>query len=113
MLWYTSVSHPQILPPIPGSPPRPANEEQIIAHQWKQDQTRGSPNTYDMVSDTVSYADKYLGQGVMSPEQLNAALHHVKEQRASVLTKGRARRPRRQHVCILMTLIFVGISYFL
>ncbi|XP_039684137.1 protein MAINTENANCE OF MERISTEMS-like [Medicago truncatula] len=33
VLWYTRVSHPQILPPIPGDLPRPANEEQIIAEQ--------------------------------------------------------------------------------
>jgi len=36
VLWYTTVSHPQILPPFPGDLPRPANEEQIIAHQWEQ-----------------------------------------------------------------------------
>jgi len=27
VLWYTEVSHPQILPPLPGDLPRPANEE--------------------------------------------------------------------------------------
>jgi len=32
VLWYIRVSRPQILPPILGSPPRPANEEHIIAH---------------------------------------------------------------------------------
>jgi len=29
--WYTVVSHPQILPLLPGDIPRPPNEEQIIA----------------------------------------------------------------------------------
>jgi len=33
VIWYTRVSHPQILPPLPGDLPRPANEEQIIAQQ--------------------------------------------------------------------------------
>jgi len=31
VLWYSTMSHPQILPPLPGDLPRPANEEQIIA----------------------------------------------------------------------------------
>jgi len=36
MLWYGRVSHPQILPPFLGFPPRLANEENIIAHQREQ-----------------------------------------------------------------------------
>jgi len=35
VLWYTKVSRPQILPPLPRDLPRPANEEQIIAEQWE------------------------------------------------------------------------------
>jgi len=31
VLWYSTVSHPQILPLLPGDLPKPANEEQIIA----------------------------------------------------------------------------------
>jgi len=89
MLWYTRVSHPQILPPTLGSPPRPANEEQIITHQWEQHQTRGSFDTFDMVSGVVAYVDEHLGQKVMSPEQFYAALRHVKEQIAPVLTRRR------------------------
>ena len=27
VLWYTKMSHPQILPPLPGDLPRPTNEE--------------------------------------------------------------------------------------
>jgi len=33
VLWYTRVSHSQILSPHPEDLPRPANEEQIIAQQ--------------------------------------------------------------------------------
>jgi len=66
VLWYTTVSHPQILPPLPGDLPRPTNEEQIIAHQWKRYETRCSPDTYDMVTGIVAHADEYLGQKVMS-----------------------------------------------
>ena len=36
MVWYTTVSHPQILSPLPGDLLRPANEEQIIAEQWER-----------------------------------------------------------------------------
>nr|ABD33335.2 hypothetical protein MtrDRAFT_AC151523g31v2 [Medicago truncatula] len=49
-----------------------------------------------MVSGIVSYANEHLGQEVISPEQLYVALLHVREQIAPVLTKRRARRPRRQ-----------------
>jgi len=47
------VSHPEILPPIPRSPLRPANEEQIITDLQQQHQERGSPDTYDMVGGVV------------------------------------------------------------
>jgi len=98
MLRYNRVSHPQIFPPVPGSPPKLANDEQIIAHWWEQHQARGSPDTYDMVSGVVAYADEHLGQEVMSHEQCFAALLHVREYIAPILTKRRGRRPRRHHV---------------
>jgi len=95
MIWYTRVSHPQILPLISGSSLRPTNEKQIIAHQWEQHQVRGLPDTYDIVSGVVSYDDEHLGQEGMIPKQLHAALRHVREQITLVLTRRRARRPRR------------------
>jgi hypothetical protein len=58
VLWYTTVSHPQSFPPIPRYPLRPANEEQIIAHQWKQYKARGSPDTYEMIPGVVAYVDE-------------------------------------------------------
>ena len=75
VIWYSTVSHPQFLPLLPRDLPRPANEEQIIAQQWERYETRGLPDTYDMVSGVVAYADEYLGQEVMSmtPQQLYAA----------------------------------------
>jgi hypothetical protein len=84
------------LQPIPGFPPRPANEEQIIAHQWEQYQVRGSLDTYDMASGVASYADEHSGQEAMINEQLYTALRHVREQITPILTR-RRRRPRRQH----------------
>jgi len=64
--WYTVVSHPQILPLLPGDIPRPPNEEQIIVEQWERYEARSSPDTYDMVSGTIAHADEFLGQEVMS-----------------------------------------------
>jgi len=61
VLWYTKVSHPQILPPLPGDLLRPANEEQIIAEQWVWYEARSSPDTYDMVSGIVAYVDAQMG----------------------------------------------------
>jgi len=61
VLWYSKVSHPLILPLLPGDLPSPANEKQIIAQQWEQYEARGSPDTYEMVSGDVAYADEQLG----------------------------------------------------
>jgi len=70
VLWYTKVSHPHILSPLPGDLPRPANEEQIIEEQWERYKARSSPDTYDMVRAAVAYADAQMGQEeVMSPHQ--------------------------------------------
>jgi len=63
VLLYSTMSRPQILPPLPGNVPRPANEEQIIAQQWERYEARGSPDTYDMVSAAVAYADEQIGPG--------------------------------------------------
>jgi len=76
---------------------RLANEEHIIAQQWKQYEARGSPDTCDMVAGAVAYVDESLGQEVMSHEQWSAAMHHVREQIALILTRRRGRRPRRHH----------------
>jgi hypothetical protein len=97
--WYTVVSHPQILPLLPGDVPRPPNEEQIVAEQWERYEARSSPDTYDMVSGAVAHADEFLGQEVMSmtPQQLYAALQDVRQQIAPIITRRRAQRPRRRH----------------
>jgi hypothetical protein len=89
----TGVS-PSDFPIYSGISSRPANEEQIIAHQ-QQHQERGSPDTYDMVNGVACHVDEYLGREGMSNEQLYAALRHVREQLAPVLTR-RHQRSRRQ-----------------
>jgi hypothetical protein len=96
VLWYTKVSHPHILPPLPGDLLRPANEEQIIAEQWERYEGRSSPDTYDMVSGAGTYADAQMGQAeVMSPHQWFQAMGHVREQIAPILARRRGQRPRR------------------
>ncbi|MCI53988.1 putative IMP dehydrogenase/GMP reductase, partial [Trifolium medium] len=37
ILWFYQVSHPKILPPIEGNPPRPANVEVLIAEENAND----------------------------------------------------------------------------
>ena len=92
VIWYSTVSHPHILPLLLGDLPRPANEEKIIAQQWERYEARGLPDTYDMVSAVVAYADEQIGQEeVMSPQQWFQALSHVREQIAPILTGGEAR----------------------
>ena len=94
VVWYNTMSHPQILPLLLEDLPRPGNEEQIIAQQWERYEARSLPDSYD----TVAHADEYLGQEVMSmtPQQLNAALQNVREQIASIMTRRRGQRPRRR-----------------
>ena len=97
VIWYSTVSHPQILSLLLGDLPRPANEEQIIAQQWEWYQARGSPNTYDMVSAVVAYADEQMSQEeVMSPQQWFQVMSHVREQITPILTRRRGQRPRRR-----------------
>jgi len=91
------VSHPQILSPLPRDLPWPANEEQVIAQQWERYEARSSPNTYDMVSGVVAYADAQMGQAeVMSPKQWFQVVSHFREQIAPILTRRRGQRPRRR-----------------
>ena len=97
VLWYNTVSHPQILPPLPGDLRRPANEEQIIAQQWERYEARDSPDTYDMISAAVAYADEKMGQEeVMCPQQWFHAMSHVREQIAPILAMRRGQRSRRR-----------------
>jgi len=78
VIWYSTMSHPHILPLLLGDLPKPANEEQIITHQRERYEARGSPDTYDMVSADVAYVDEQMGQEeVMSPQQWFQAMSHV------------------------------------
>jgi len=53
MAWYAKVSHPRIIPPVEGSPPRPANVEYLI----EQEHAREMPDTLGIVRDVVRMAN--------------------------------------------------------
>ena len=53
MAWYAKASHPRILPPDEGSPPRPVNVEHII----EEEHAREMPNTLTIIRDVVHIAD--------------------------------------------------------
>jgi hypothetical protein len=52
MAWYARVSHPRILPPDEGSPPRPVNVEQLI----EEEHAREMPDTLTIVRDVAHIA---------------------------------------------------------
>jgi len=56
MAWYAKVSHPRILPPDEGSPPRPTNVEQII----KEEHARVMSDTLTIIRDVVQIADNIV-----------------------------------------------------
>jgi len=70
--WLYTTVHYSVSPSDSATTLRPANEEQIIVHQWEQYEARGSPDTYEMVTCVVAYADEQLGQEV-NPEAEEAS----------------------------------------
>jgi len=67
MAWYAKVSHPRILPPDEGSPPKRANVEQII----EEEHARELPNTLTIIRDVVQIADNVVVRsGEMTREEI-------------------------------------------
>ena len=65
--WYDKVSHPRILPPDEGSPPRPVNVEQII----EEEHARELSDTLTIIGDVVQIADNVVARsGEMTREEL-------------------------------------------
>jgi len=58
MAWYAKVSHPHFLRPDEGSPPRPANVEQII----EEENAREMPDTLTIIRDVVHIADDIVAR---------------------------------------------------
>jgi hypothetical protein len=67
MAWYAKVSHPRILPPDEGSPPRLANVEQII----EEEHDREMPDTLTIIRDVVHIVDDIVArQAEMTKEEI-------------------------------------------
>jgi hypothetical protein len=67
MAWYARVSHPRILPPDEGSPPRPTNVEQLIV----EEHAREMPDTLTIVRDVAHIArDIVARHGEMTKEEV-------------------------------------------
>jgi len=58
MAWYTRVFLLNILLPKDGSPPRPANREQLI----EDEHVREKPDTLELIKDCVRIADEALAR---------------------------------------------------
>jgi hypothetical protein len=74
IVWYGRVSHPKILPPIDGSPPRPTNQEQIIA----EEHAKIMPDSLEIIKACIHIADQALAQkDELSREDLMEALSQI------------------------------------
>lgn len=59
---------PKIMLPIEGYPPRPTNEEKIIAHEHARDM----PDSLEIIRSCIHIADEALGQDLTNKELLEA-----------------------------------------
>jgi len=67
MAWYAKFSHPRIIPPDEGSPPRPANVDQII----EEEHAIEMPDTLTIIRDVAQMADNIVAMsGEMTKEEI-------------------------------------------
>jgi hypothetical protein len=93
MAWYAKVSHPRILPPDEGSPPRPANVGQII----EEEHVREMPDTLTIIRDVVHIADDIVArQSEMTKEEIVHEVMRIASTSCPALTYQIARRRRGQ-----------------
>jgi len=93
MAWYAKVSHARILPPDEGSPPRPANVEQII----EEEHAREMPDTLTIIRDVVHIADDIVTrQAEMTKEEIVQEVMRIASTSRLALTYQIARRRRGQ-----------------
>jgi len=91
MAWYAKVSHPRILPPDEGSPPRSANVEQII----EEERAREMPDTLTIIRDVVHIADDIVAkQAEMTKEEIVQEVMRIAGTGRPALTYQIARRRR-------------------
>jgi len=77
MAWYVKVSHPKIIPPDDGSPPRPANQEQLL----EEEQAKEMSDTLTIIREMVHISDGMLA---MSDQLSREELLHVLTQISSI-----------------------------
>jgi len=93
MAWYAKVSHSRILPPNEGSPPRPANVEQII----EEEHARELLDTLTIIRDVVQIADNVVARsGEMTREELLQEMIRIDSIGRPALTYQIARQRRGQ-----------------
>jgi len=93
MAWYVKVSHPRILPHDEGSPPRPANVEQIIEEEHDREMT----DTLTIIRDVVQIADDIVARsGEMTKEEIVREVIQIGTTSRHALTYRIARQRRGQ-----------------
>jgi len=93
MAWYAKASHPHILPPDEGSPPRPVNVKRII----EDGHAREMPDTLTIIWDVVHIADDIVAMsGGMTKEEIVQEVIRIASTSHPALTYQIARRRRGQ-----------------
>jgi hypothetical protein len=93
MAWYARVSHPRILPPDEGSPPRPANVEHLI----EEEHVREMPDTLTIVRDVAHIArDIVARHGEMTKDEIVQEVMWIASATEPALTYQISRRRRGQ-----------------
>jgi len=89
MAWYARASHPRILQPDEGSPPRPVNVEHII----EEEHAREMPDTLTIIRDVVHIADDIVARsGEMTKEEIVHEVMRIASTSRPALTYQIARR---------------------
>ncbi|RHN82540.1 hypothetical protein MtrunA17_Chr1g0210941 [Medicago truncatula] len=93
MAWYAKVSHPRILPPDEGSPPKSVNVEQII----EEEHAREMPDTLRIIRDVVHIVDDIVArQAETTKEEIVQEVMRIASTSRPALTYQIVRRRRGQ-----------------
>jgi hypothetical protein len=93
MAWYAKVSHPHILSPDEGFPPRPANVEQII----EEEHAREMLDTLTIIRDVMQITDNIVARsGEMTKEEIVHEVIRIGSTGRTTLTYQIARQHRGQ-----------------
>ena len=101
MAWYARVSHPRIITPDEGSPPRLANREQLI----EEEHAKQLPNTLTIIRDVLQMADNVVAMSAeMTKEELVQEMIRIGSTGRPALTYQISRQHRGMMGRIIMTL---------